>query len=173
MWDPCSNSNKNFWTATEKHFLINFYWSRVAFPGAGHGNPLQYSCLENPMDRGAWIQSMGPQRVGHNWSRSAHMHSCFTMLCFYWQFLLHSKVKSYTYTYILSFWDFLPIEVTTENQVEFALLYRKFSFVIYFIHSINRVYMSTPISQFLPPPCSPFNIHTSVSAWQISPIPFF
>ena len=23
-------------------------------PGAGHGNSLQYSCLENPMDRGAW-----------------------------------------------------------------------------------------------------------------------
>ena len=22
-------------------------------PGGGHGNPLQYSCLENPMDRGA------------------------------------------------------------------------------------------------------------------------
>ena len=24
------------------------------FPGGGHGNPLQYHCLENPMDRGAW-----------------------------------------------------------------------------------------------------------------------
>ena len=24
------------------------------FPGGGHGNPLQYSCLENPMDWGAW-----------------------------------------------------------------------------------------------------------------------
>ena len=24
------------------------------FPGEGHGNPLQYSCLENSMDRGAW-----------------------------------------------------------------------------------------------------------------------
>ena len=24
------------------------------FPGGGDGNPLQYSCLENPMDRGAW-----------------------------------------------------------------------------------------------------------------------
>ena len=24
------------------------------FPGDGHGNPLQYSCLENPMERGAW-----------------------------------------------------------------------------------------------------------------------
>ena len=23
-------------------------------PGEGNGNPLQYSCLENPMDRGAW-----------------------------------------------------------------------------------------------------------------------
>ena len=23
-------------------------------PGGRHGNPLQYSCLENPMDRGAW-----------------------------------------------------------------------------------------------------------------------
>ena len=23
-------------------------------PGEGHGNPLQYSCLENPMDREAW-----------------------------------------------------------------------------------------------------------------------
>ena len=24
------------------------------FPGGGHGNPLQYSCLENPIDRGPW-----------------------------------------------------------------------------------------------------------------------
>ena len=23
-------------------------------PGGGHGNPLQYSCLKNPLDRGAW-----------------------------------------------------------------------------------------------------------------------
>ena len=33
-------------------------------PGEGNGNPLQYSCLGNPMDRGAWrIQSIGSQRV--------------------------------------------------------------------------------------------------------------
>ena len=24
------------------------------YPGEGHGNPLQYSCLGNPIDRGAW-----------------------------------------------------------------------------------------------------------------------
>ena len=34
------------------------------FPGRGHGNPLQYSCLENPMDRGGGgLQSIGSQRV--------------------------------------------------------------------------------------------------------------
>ena len=27
-------------------------WGRS--PGGGHGNPLQYFCLENPIDRGAW-----------------------------------------------------------------------------------------------------------------------
>ena len=38
-------------------------------PGGGHDNPLQCSCLENPMDRGAeGLQSMGSQRVGHAWS---------------------------------------------------------------------------------------------------------
>ena len=37
-------------------------------PGEGNGNPLQYSCLENPMDREAScrLQSMGSQRVRHN-----------------------------------------------------------------------------------------------------------
>ena len=35
-------------------------------PEGGLGNPLQHSCLENPMDRGAWgLQSMGSHRVGH------------------------------------------------------------------------------------------------------------
>ena len=34
----------------------------------GNGNPLQYSCLENPMDRGAWWAIVqGSQRVGHDW----------------------------------------------------------------------------------------------------------
>ena len=45
-------------------------------PGEGHGNPLQYSCLENPMDRGAWrLLSIGLQRVGHDWSDLACTHA--------------------------------------------------------------------------------------------------
>ena len=35
-------------------------------PGEGNGNPLQYSCLGNPMDRGAWQATVhGVTRVGH------------------------------------------------------------------------------------------------------------
>ena len=35
--------------------------------GGGHGNPLQYSCLGSPMDRGpGGLQSMELQRVGHD-----------------------------------------------------------------------------------------------------------
>ena len=42
-------------------------------PGGGHGNPLQYSCLENPMDRGVWRAAvMRPQRVGHNGVYNPH-----------------------------------------------------------------------------------------------------
>ena len=36
-------------------------------PGAGNGNPLQNSCLENSRDRKAWwLQCMGSQRVEHD-----------------------------------------------------------------------------------------------------------
>ena len=36
-------------------------------PGEGNGNPLQYSCLENPMDRGVWQATVhGVTRVGPN-----------------------------------------------------------------------------------------------------------
>ena len=35
-------------------------------PGGGHDNPLQYSCLENPMVRGAWWARV--QRVAKSWT---------------------------------------------------------------------------------------------------------
>ena len=36
-------------------------------PGVGNGNPLQYSCVENPMDRGAWRATV--HRVRQSWAR--------------------------------------------------------------------------------------------------------
>ena len=45
-------------------------------PGGGHGNPLQYSCLQNPMDRGAWwARAMRSKRVGHNGSNRVCTHA--------------------------------------------------------------------------------------------------
>ena len=51
--------------------------------GGGHGNPLQCSCLENPMDGGAWqtTQSVGSGRVRHNWSNLACMHTPLYLIC--------------------------------------------------------------------------------------------
>ena len=48
------------------------------FPGEGHGNPLQYSCVENPMDRGpGGPQSIGSQRLRHNLSDLVCAHTSF------------------------------------------------------------------------------------------------
>ena len=43
-------------------------------PGEGNGNPLQYSCLENPMDRGAW------RATAHGVAKSQTQLSDFTSL---------------------------------------------------------------------------------------------
>ena len=50
-------------------------------PGEGNGNPLQYSCLENPMDREAWqATAHGVARVGHD---LAIISYCELFLMFY------------------------------------------------------------------------------------------
>ena len=48
-------------------------------PGGGHGNPLQYSCLKNPMDRGAWRAAIhGAAKSRTRLSGSARRHVRFT-----------------------------------------------------------------------------------------------
>ena len=56
----------------------NIYNLRYA-DGEGDGTPLQYSCLENPMNGGACdrLQSLGLLRVGHDWATSL---SLFTFM---------------------------------------------------------------------------------------------
>ena len=56
-------------------------WDIGSTPGSGRssggecGNPLQYSCLENPVDgEPGGLESIGSQRVGHKWSNLVHMH---------------------------------------------------------------------------------------------------
>ena len=42
-------------------------------PGEGRGNPLQYSCLENPMDRGAWWAII--HGVAKSWTRLKQLNA--------------------------------------------------------------------------------------------------
>ena len=81
------------------------------YPEEGNGNPLQCSCLKNPMDRGAWgLKFMGLQRVRHNWAtylplslstlfRAFHHHwklpfqlaAPFKRYCLWWQIFVFWK----------------------------------------------------------------------------------
>ena len=55
-------------------------------PGEGNGNPLQYSCLENPMDRGAWRATV--HGVAKSWTQLR-------------DFIFHmDKERIYIYIYI-------------------------------------------------------------------------
>ena len=44
--------------------------------GEGNGNPLQYSCLENPRDRGAWWAAAHGVAQGWTWLKRLSMHAC-------------------------------------------------------------------------------------------------
>ena len=72
-------------------------------PGERNGNPLQYSCLENPMDRGAWWAAVHGVAKSRTWLRdftftilvsSTHHHlirtNCLPHLFSPWRFLLAS-----------------------------------------------------------------------------------
>ena len=81
--------------------------------GRGHGNPLQYSCLENPMDRGAWRATIhGVANLRHDWSDLVHMYSIhITSICIGKPKILVTLLQ---YSFILVIWNwnwFLKLEL--------------------------------------------------------------
>ena len=68
----------------------------------GNGYSLQYSCLENPMDRGAWgLESTGSQRVGHDWGAERACNVIWVSFC---------KVISLTWSFLFLGNFFITIE---------------------------------------------------------------
>ena len=64
-------------------------------PGGGNGNPLQYSCLENPMDRGAWwatVHWTAKSRTQHT-HRQTHTHTH-----------RHTPIHTHTHTHTHTCW---------------------------------------------------------------------
>ena len=85
-------------------------------PGEGNGNPLQYSCLGNSMDRGAWWVTVH--------GAAKELGTIYTL-----------KNTNNKYTYIHSFVDSIPLQVIMEYWVEFFVLYNRFLLVTYVIYS--------------------------------------
>ena len=63
-------------------------------PGGGHGNPLQYSCLENPMDRGAWWAAVHSVTKSLTWLKQLSTHT-HTLVHTHTHTHNHVKLKSY------------------------------------------------------------------------------
>ena len=62
-------------------------------PGGGHGNPLQYSCLENPMDRGAWWATV--HGVIKNWTRLSNLACMQAPFSETWKEWVYSEDRSH------------------------------------------------------------------------------
>ena len=60
-------------------FVLKFNfkrWLSILFLGEGSGNPHQYSCLENPRDRGAWWAAIYGVVQSRTWLKRLSMHAC-------------------------------------------------------------------------------------------------
>ena len=64
------------------------------FPGEGHGNPHQYSCLDNPMDRGAWQAAVC--RGAQNQTQLKRLSiGHYSIVYMYHSFFIHSSVNGH------------------------------------------------------------------------------
>ena len=57
-------------------FFLSFFSVYNTIDGEGSGNPLQYSCPENPMDRGAWWAAVRWVTQSWTWLKRLSMHAC-------------------------------------------------------------------------------------------------
>ena len=64
-------------------------------PGEGLGNPLQYSCLENPMDRGAWWASVHRVTKSQTQLKQLSMYPCTVYVYTGWRGKIFAKQEEY------------------------------------------------------------------------------
>ena len=74
-------------------FKINFYWRVVKEIREGNGTPHQYSCLENPMDRGAWKAAV--HVVAEGWTRLSNFTFTFHFHTLEKEMTTHSSVLAW------------------------------------------------------------------------------
>ena len=106
---PCTVAQ---WTPLSLGFSRQEYWSELPFPppgdlhntgiesaslavagGEGNGTPLQYSCLENPMDGGAWWAAV--HGVAESWTRLTDFTFTFHFHALEKEMATHSSVLAW------------------------------------------------------------------------------
>ena len=103
-------------------------WERS--PGGGHGNPLQFSCLENTMDRGAWwatVHWVAQSQTQLKWlSSSSSINTIITFSV--WKVLLFDPFVSYSYnpSSFCSISNYLLLEKVVYTHVQFINTHRLF-----------------------------------------------
>ena len=127
-------------------------------PGGGNGNPLQYSCLGNSMDRGAWRVTV--HRVAESWTQLSnweHMYACNlncyqnynitislrSPSCAFPIPALKLTEKTTVLTFFLSGVAFSVLEFHIVGLTQDTLMYVSFPWLsIIFLRFIHLMYMS-------------------------------
>ena len=107
-------------------------------PRGGHGNPLQYSCLGNPMDRGAWWATV--HSITKSWRWLNNMHACWNDCVFFFQF--QKKIsKIFFCWYGVPYWWFAYVEPSLRPWGESSLImvYEK-GFCICFSNILLKIF---------------------------------
>ena len=92
-------------------------------PGGGHSNPLQYSCLENPMDRGAWQAVV--HRVIKSWTQLKWLHT---------HTYTHTHIHSHTHTHTQSH---IALLTGTKKKLRFMFQLLFFLLPYLFLHTLG------------------------------------
>ena len=120
-------------------------------PGGGHGNPLQYSYLENPMDRGAWrniVHRVTKNRTQLKW---LSIHAQFLIILYT---PVVSVVTSFLFL-ILLFWAlYLFFLMNLAKGLSILFIFSKnqllLSLVIYCFLHLYFIYFSLDLYNFIP-----------------------
>ena len=112
-------------------------------PGGGHSNPLQYSCLENPINRGAWWATL--HWVAQGWTQlkqlSTHSGTSLIAVCF----LLISRAMKNVFISFLAILD-LQLLFEERNLPTFSFTRsQKQIFLTEFICISSRIYKDVEI----------------------------
>ena len=98
-------------------------------PGGGHGNPLQYSCLENPMIRGAWWATVRGVSKSRRWLKQLSTCTCQALekkknkVCFsdlnsyyVWKYLLALTLANTGYVKLYNLCQFIKGKMTSWSR---------------------------------------------------------